>query len=451
MRYGPPFRYASRPGGGRVAYQVVGDGDLDLVFLLGWPTHLGLMWENPSFAAFLGKLSSFSRLVLYDRLGNGLSDRGVGGYVFEDEMDDVRAVLDAVGSERAALFGCHIGGRLALLLAATYPDEVSAVVTFGSHPATLGDDDYPWGSTAEDHEALLAELETTSVTPERAVQLLEWVAPGEATDPAVRHWWRMFVLSAASSAETYEAIRSIGPVDIRGVLGSVQAPVLVLHRGGDRAADVRASRYMAERIPGARFVELPGDDHLPFFGDQDGVVALTQEFLTGATPVVEPDRVLATVLFTDIVDSTRRAAELGDRRWGRVLIEHQEAVRRHLTRFRGREVKTTGDGFLATFDGPARAIRAADAIRAGLAELGLAVRVGLHTGEVELLGEDIGGIAVHIAARVMAAAGAGEIVCSRTVKDLVAGAGFAFADRGAHRLKGVPDSWQLYAVELAGG
>jgi class 3 adenylate cyclase len=451
MRYGPPFRYASRPGGGRVAYQVIGDGDLDLVFLFGWPTHLGLMWENPSFAAFLDKLSSFSRLVLYDRLGNGLSDRGVGGYVFEDEMDDVRAVLAAVGSERAALFGCHIGGRLALLLAATYPDEVSAVVTFGSHPATLSDDDYPWGATPEDHEELLAELKTTSATPERAVQLLEWVAPGEATDPAVRHWWRMFALSAASSAETYEAVRSLGPVDIRGVLGSVQAPVLVLHRSGDRAADVRASRYMAERIPGARFGELPGDDHLPFFGDQDSVVALTQEFLTGATPVVEPDRVLATVLFTDIVDSTRLAAELGDRRWHRLLVGHQEAVRRQLTRFRGREVKTTGDGFLATFDGPARAIRAADAIRADLGELDLAVRVGLHTGECELLGDDIGGIAVHIAARVLGQAGAGEIVCSRTVKDLVAGAGFAFDDRGAHRLKGIPDSWQLYAVELAGG
>ena len=451
MRYGPPFRYASRPGGGRVAYQVIGDGDLDLVFLFGWPTHLGLMWENPSFAAFLDKLSSFSRLVLYDRLGNGLSDRGVGGYVFEDEMDDVRAVLAAVGSERAALFGCHIGGRLALLLAATYPDEVSAVVTFGSHPATLSDDDYPWGATPEDHEELLAELKTTSATPERAVQLLEWVAPGEATDPAVRHWWRMFALSAASSAETYEAVRSLGPVDIRGVLGSVQAPVLVLHRSGDRAADVRASRYMAERIPGARFGELPGDDHLPFFGDQDSVVALTQEFLTGATPVVEPDRVLATVLFTDIVDSTRLAAELGDRRWHRLLVGHQEAVRRQLPRFRGREVKTTGDGFLATFDGPARAIRAADAIRADLGELDLAVRVGLHTGECELLGDDIGGIAVHIAARVLGQAGAGEIVCSRTVKDLVAGAGFTFDDRGAHRLKGIPDSWQLYAVELAGG
>ena len=448
MRYGPPFRYAVRQGGGRVAYQVVGKGDLDLVFLLGWPTHLALMWENPSFAAFLGKLSSFSRLLLYDRLGNGLSDRGLGGYAFEDEMDDVRAVLAAVGSERAALFGCHVGGRLALLMAATYPDQVSAVVTFASHPATLRDEDYPWGSTVEEQEGVLAMIRNS--TPEDVNRLLGLAAPREVADPSVRQWWRTFYLSAATPAETYEAIRSLGPVDIRGVLGSVQQPVLVLHRTGDQAARIEASRYMAERIPGARLVELPGVDHLPFFGDQDSVVELTQEFLTGARPVVEPDRVLATLLFSDIVDSTRRAAELGDRRWHRLLVDHQEVVRQQLGRFRGREVKTTGEGFLATFDGPARAIRAADAIRAGLAELGLEVRVGLHTGEVELLGDDVGGIAVHIAARVMAAAGAGEVLCSRTVKDLVAGAGYAFADRGTRTLKGVPDSWQLYAVELAG-
>ena len=448
MRYGPPFRYASRPGGGRVAYQVVGDGALDLVFLFGWPTHLGLMWENPSFAAFLGKLSSFSRLLLYDRLGNGLSDRGLGGYVFEDEMDDVRAVLAAVGSERAALFGCHVGGRLALLMAATYPDQVSAVVTFGSHPATLRDQDYPWGSTVEEHEGVLAMIRASS-TPEDPLRLLDIAAPREAAEPSVRQWWRIFYLSAATPAETYGAIRSLGPVDIRGVLGSVQPPVLVLHRTGDQAAKIEASRYMAERIPGARMVELPGDDHFPFFGDQDRVASLTQEFLTGVAPVADPDRVLATVLFTDIVDSTRLAAELGDRRWHHRLVEHQEVVRQQLARHRGREVKTTGDGFLASFDGPARAIRAADAIRAGLRDLGLEIRVGLHTGEIELLGEDIGGIAVHIAARVLAAAGAGEILCSRTVKDLVAGSGFAFADRGTRSLKGVPDSWQLYAVELA--
>jgi pimeloyl-ACP methyl ester carboxylesterase len=375
---------------------VVGQGDLDLVFLFGWPTHLGLMWEDPSFAAFLHKLSSFSRLILFDRVGGGLSDRGFGGPAFEEEMDDVRAVMAAVGSERAALFGCHTGGRLALMLAATHPDLVSAVVTFGSHPATLRDEDYPWGSTLEEHEGLLAMIKGGETFAEGA-SLLEIVGPSEADDLSVRHWFRMFIISAASLAEQYEGIRSLGPVDIRGLLGTVQTPVLVLHRTGDRAADGRASRYMAERIPGARFVELPGEDHFPFFGDQDTVVELIQEFLTGATPVLEPDRVLA------------------------------------------------------TFDGSARAIRAADAIRAGLRELELEIRVGLHTGECELFGEDIGGIAVHIAARVMAAAGSGEILCSRTVKDLVAGAGYAFADRGAHHLKGVPDAWQLYAVELAAG
>jgi class 3 adenylate cyclase len=449
MRYGPLFQYVRRSDGRRVAYQVVGAGDLDLVFLLGWPTHLGLMWENPSFAGFLRKLSSFSRLILFDRVGGGLSDRGGGGGLFEDEMDDARAVLAAVGSERAALFGCHSGGRLALLMAATYPDQVSAVVTFGSHPATLRDDDYPWGSTVEEHEGLLTMIrdgETFEVD-----MLLGMVGPSEVADPSVRHWFRMFALSGATLAEQYEEIRSLGPVDIRGLLGSVQAPVLVLHRGGDRAADVNASRYMAERIPGARFVELPGEDHFPFFGDQDRVIAETQEFLTGATPVVEPDRVLATVLFSDIVDSTRLAAELGDRRWHRVLVDHQQAVRRQLDRFRGHEIKTIGDGFLATSDGPARAIRAADALRAGLRELDLEVRVGLHTGECELLDKDIGGIAVHIAARVLGRAEAGEILCSRTVKDLVAGSGFSFADRGSHSLKGIPDDWQLYAVELAEG
>jgi class 3 adenylate cyclase len=448
MRYGPPFEFADRQDGRRLAYQLVGDGDLDLVFLFGWPTHLGLMWENPSFAGFLRKLSSFSRLILFDRLGDGLSDRGPSGHTFDDEMDDVRRVMATVGSRRAAFFGCHAGGRLALLLAATHPDEVSAVVTFGSHPATLWDDDYPWGSTPEEREEVFAMIRSFSPS-DMAERLLSYVAPHEAADPSVRSWYRMFACSASSPVESLEGIRSLGPVDIRGLLSTIQVPVLVTHRTGDRMASVHASRYMADRIPGARMVELGGDDHFPFFGDQDSVVELTQEFLTGARPVPDLDRVLATVLFTDIVGSTRRAVELGDRRWHRVLVEHQEVVRQQLARFRGREVKTTGDGFLATFDGPARAIRAADAIRDGVRDLGLEVRVGLHTGECELLGDDIGGIAVHIAARVLGQAGAGEIVCSRTVKDLVAGAGFAFADRGTHRLKGVPDSWQLHAVELA--
>jgi class 3 adenylate cyclase len=446
MRFGPPVRFTRRPDGRHLAYQVVGDGELDLVYLFSWSSHLGLMWDSPSVAEYFRKLSSFSRLILLDRLGNGLSDRGPTGHAFEDWMDDVRCVMAAAGSERAAFFGHGIGGRLALLLAATYPDQVAAVVTFGSHPATLRDDDYPWGSTPEELEGMLAAIQAGTLDP---AKLWATIAPQEAADPVQLRWLTMVFHSSVSPGEYYDVVRTMGPVDIRRLLGSVQAPVLVLHRSGDRAADVRASRYMAQRLPNARLVELPGDDHLPFFGDQDSVVALTQEFLTGTLPAVDSDRVLATVLFTDIVDSTRRAAELGDRRWHQLLEEHHEAVRRTLTRFRGREVNTTGDGFLATFDGPARAIRAADAIRAELAELGLEVRVGLHTGEVELLGEDIGGIAVHLAARVLAQAEAGEVLCSRTVKDLVAGSNFMFVDRGIHQLKGVPDRWQLYAVELA--
>jgi class 3 adenylate cyclase len=446
MRFGPPVGFARRPDGRKIAYQVLGDADLDLVLVSGYATHLGLLWEEPSVAGFLHKLAAFSRLILLDRLGSGLSDRGRSGQSFEDDMDDVALVLDAVGSQRAAFFGTHLGGRLALLFAATYPERTSAVVTFASHPASMRDDDFPWGSSEEDRAQLLAALRDDSYDPTR---MLSRMAPHEVADPSFQQWWRMFNLSATTAPEVYDMVVALGPVDIRRLLGSIRVPTLLLHRTGDQWVDVHTSRYMAERIPGARLIELPGDDHLPFFGDQDAVVALTQEFLTGALPIADPDRMLATVVFTDIVDSTRLASELGDRRWHRMLEQHNQVVREQLARFRGREVKTTGDGFLASFDGPARAIRAAHAIRAELAEHGLQIRAGLHTGEVELVGDDLGGIAVHLAARVLAQARAGEVLCSRTVKDLVAGAGFGFTDRGTHQLKGVPDSWQLYAVELA--
>ena len=446
MRFGPPVGFARRPDGRRIAYQVLGDGDLDLVFLPGYASHLGLQWVEPSVAGFLHKLAAFSRLILLDRLGNGLSDRGPSGQSFEDDLDDVRLVMDTIGSQRAAFFGTHLGGRLALLFAATYPDRTAAVVTFPSHPASMRDEDFPWGSSEDDREQLLASLRDGSYDPTR---MLSRMAPREVTNPSFLQWWRMYSLSAMTAPEAYDTVMALGSVDIRRLLGSMRVPTLLLHRSRDQFVDVRTSRYMAERIPGARLVELPGDDHLPFFGDQDAVVALTQEFLTGTLPVADPDRMLATVLFTDIVDSTRLATELGDQRWHRTLDQHNAVVRKHLARFRGREVKTTGDGFLASFDGPARAIRAAGAIRAELAEHGLQVRVGLHTGEVELVGDDIGGIAVHIAARVIGQAGAGEILCSRTVKDLVAGAGFAFDDRGRRQLKGVADRWQLYAVQPA--
>jgi class 3 adenylate cyclase/pimeloyl-ACP methyl ester carboxylesterase len=445
MRFGPPVSFTRTADGRTLAYQIVGEGPVDLVFLFGWPSHLALMWENPAFAEFLHRLASFSRLILFDRTGNGMSDRGPTGHAFEDWMDDVRAVMTAVGSERTAFFGCHLGARLALLFAATHPQLTTAVGAFAGHPATLRDDAYPWGSSPEERAHLIAAVRAGELD---VGQLLHDLAPTDVADAATRRWWTTYWHSAASTPETLDEITAMGPVDIRGVRGAVRAPALVLHRTGDRMAHVQASRYMAERLAAGSFRELPGDDHFPFFGDQDTVVALPQEFLTGSMPAAEPDRVVVTVLFTDIVGSTARATELGDRRWRRLLEEHDAVVRSTLARYRGREVETTGDGFLATFDGPARAIRAAAAMRDELAEQGVDIRVGLHTGEVDLVGDHIRGIAVHIAARVLARAGDGEILCSRTVRDLVAGSGFSFSPRGSHRLKGVPDEWELFAAAL---
>ena len=427
----------------QIAYQVVGDAGPDLIFLLGWPSHLALQWELPAFARFLTRLGSFSRLIVFDRPGTGMSERGAIDQAFEDRLDDITCVMDAVGSERAAFFGCHLGGRLALLFAATYPQRTRAVVTFGAHPTTLADDDYKWGITREYLDQLL-EVIRGGFTEETAAGFFHQLAPD--ADAATRAWLGMFYPSAVTPKEAYEEVSRLEPVDIRETLGSVRVPTLIMHRSDDRAANVNASRYMAERIPDARFMELPGEDHFPFLGDAETVLDLTEEFLTGVTPVHEPDRVLATIMFTDIVDSTVRAAELGDRRWRETLEEHLEAVRGSLSLHRGHEVRFTGDGFLATFDGPARAIRCADEIRRDIQDLDLEVRIGLHTGEFEIQGDDVGGIAVHIAARVMAGAGAGEILCSRTVKDLTAGSDLTFEDLGEHQLKGVPDPWQLFRV-----
>lgn len=446
MRFGPPVSFTHDARGSTVAYQVLGTGPVDLVFLLGWPSHLGLLWEHPAAAEFLERLASFSRLILFDRVGSGMSDRGPLGYTFEDWAENIAAVLTAVGSRRAALFGCHIGGRMALFFAATHPELTTAVVTFGSHPTTLRTDDYPWGSSDQDREDL---IRTIKEGPDDPQDVLRSILPSDPLDAVTRRWWTTFFQSAASPVERVAHIAAWGPGDIRGVLGAVRVPTLVLHRTGDRVAHVEASRYMARRLPQARLQELPGDAHFPFFGDQDAVIAMTQEFLTGDLPVAEADRAVLTVMFTDIVDSTARATELGDRRWRRLLDEHDAVVRANLARFRGREVETTGDGFLTTFDGPARAIRAAVAIRRQLAELDLRVRVGLHTGECELVDGHVRGVAVHIAARVLALARPDEILCSHTVKDLVAGAAIHFADRGTHRLKGLPDAWPVYSAELA--
>src|SRR5512132_2796676 len=381
MRFGPPVAFVRRPDGHNLAYQVLGDADLDLVLLVGYATHLGLLWENRDLAQFLGRLASFSRLIRMDRLGNGLSDRGPSGQTFEEDMDDVRLVLDTVGSERTAFFGTHLGGRMALLFAATSPERTRAVVTFAAHPASLRDEDFPWGSSQEQHQAL---LESIRHGPPDPIASMTRLTPGVAADPSFLAWWRMFYLSAVTPPEAYDFVALLARVDIRRFLGAVRVPTLLLHRTADPWIDVHTSRYMAERIPGARLVELAGDDHLPFLGDQDRVVALTQEFLTGTLPVPDPDRVLATVLFTDIVDSTRLATQLGDRRWRDLLSTHDAAVRRELERFRGREVDTAGDGFLAAFDGPARAVRCALSAGDAVRELGLAIRAGVHTGECEL-------------------------------------------------------------------
>jgi class 3 adenylate cyclase len=440
----PSVRFARRPDGLLIAYQVIGEpGGLDLIFMLGWPTNLLTHWELPAFARFLTRLADVSRLIVFDRPGSGVSDRGPTGHLFEDQMDNIVCVMDAVGSEQAAFFGCHLGGRLALLFAATRPDRTASVVTFGAHPTTFADDDYPWGTTQDDLDKIAA-LMGAGPTEMAIEAFFRMVAPDG--DAATAAWFHRHQLLAVSGREVADDVSRLGPVDIRSVLGSVRVPALVMHRTDDRACDVRASRYMAERIPGARFVELPGTDHLPFLGDADTVLDLTQEFLTGAPPVREPDRVLGTLMFTDIVDSTVRAAELGDRRWKERLAAHDDAVRRDLDRFRGREVKTTGDGFLATFDGPARSVQCAEAIRGDVRSLGLDVRIGLHAGEYETLEHDVGGIAVHIAARVMASAGTGEILCSRTVRDLTAGSGLAFEDLGERELKGVPERWQLFRI-----
>jgi class 3 adenylate cyclase len=427
-----------------VAYQVVGDADLDLIFLLGWPSNLAMQWELPAFARFLTGLGSFSRLILLDRPGTGLSDRGPTEQSFEDRLDDILCVMDAVGSDRSALFGCHIGGRLAILFAATYPERTSAVVTFGAHPTTLADDDYPWGIRPEEFETL-TEAIGRGLTDEEQSIFLHMLAPD--ADPGTAAWWLRFVPSSVTPREGFDEVSRLGSVDIRSALGTVRVPTLIMHRSDDQAALAGASRYMAERIPGSRFVELPGADHFPFLGDPEPVLELTEEFLTGSTPVRQPDRVLATIMFTDIVDSTGRAARIGDRRWKETLSAHDERVREALARFRGKEIETTGDGFLAMFDGPARAVRCALLIEQAMGEIGLEVRAGCHTGEVQLEQGYPSGIAVHIGARVAALAGPSEVWVSSTVKDLVTGSGLTFEDAGEHELKGVPDRWHLYRVK----
>ena len=445
----PETRYA-RSGDVSVAYQVVGDGPLDLVAVPGFVSHVEWAWEEPSVARYLRRLASFSRLLLFDKRGTGLSDRIAGVSTLEERMDDIRAVMDAVGSEHAVIFGASEGGPLAALFAATYPERTSALILYGTFASVVRQPDYPWKRTPEELRRLIEErartIHETWGSLEAVAQSLQRMAPSAADDEGLKRWLATLMRLGASPGAEIARQRMNAEIDIRHVLPAIRVPTLVLHRTGDRDSSVEEGRYIAARIPGAKFVELPGDDHFPFIGDMDSTLDEIEEFVTGARPDREPDRVLATVLFTDIVSSTEHAVRLGDRRWRDLQERHHVLVRRELVRHRGREVDTAGDGFLATFDGPARAVRCAVAIGEGVRALGLEVRAGLHTGECELRGDRVSGIAVHTGARVMAQAGAGEVLVSSTVKDLVAGSGLRFEDRGVHAFKGVPGEWRLYAV-----
>ena len=394
----PETKYA-RSGDIHVAYQVSGDGPFDLVLVPGFVSHVEYQWEDPSTARFFERLASFSRLIRFDKRGTGLSDRVAGVPPLEERMDDVRAVMDAAGSERAAIVGFSEGGQLSMMFAATYPHRTNALVLYGSGVTARRDDDYPWGSTPERLEALVEVMEREWGTGWG----VEAYAPSLAHDPRFRRYWATHLRMSASPGAAVARLRMNALNDVRPILPSIRVPTLILHRVDDRATTVQAGRYLASRIAGAKYVELSGIDHIPWIGDADAILDEIQEFLTGARSQVEPDRVLATVLFTDIVGSTARAADLGDRRWRDVLERHNALVRREITRARGREVHTTGDGFLATFDGPARAIRCAATLCDAVRELGIEIRAGLHTGECEVIGDDVGGIAVHIGARVAAA------------------------------------------------
>jgi class 3 adenylate cyclase len=432
----PETRYATS-GDVRIAYQVTGSGPFDLVFMPGFVSNLDLWWENPVWVRFFSRFAAFSRLILFDKRGTGLSDRVSGAPDLETRMDDVRAVMDAAGCEQAAVLGVSEGGAMSMLFAATYPERTRALVLYGTYAH------YPtWVLSGAKLDTFLSVVEHSWGTGETT----QFFVPSKASDQVFRAGWARWERQGGSPSTAIALTRMNYEIDVRHILPAIRVPTLVLHRTGDTRVDVEAGRYLGSHIPGALYVELPGADHVPF-DITDRIADEAEEFLTGSRGEVEPDRVLATVLFTDIVDSTKRAAELGDRGWRTLLDRHNETVRQELGRFRGREVKTLGDGFLATFDGPARAVRCASAIADRVRPLGIEVRSGLHTGEIEIQRDDVTGIAVHIAARVAEFAGRREVLVSNTVRDLVAGSGLRFRDRGSHALKGLPEPLRLYAAE----
>jgi class 3 adenylate cyclase len=438
----PAIRYA-RSGDVHVAYQVVGEGPVDIVCVEGAFTNRHVLWEEPSYRRFVERLGSFARVILFDKRGMGLSDRVQAG-TLEERMDDVRAVMDAVGSERAALIGESEGGPMSMLFAAAHPERTLALVLAGAEVKEQKTDDWPWGeSTREEFEQ---SMETVPERWSRVPASLKPFLPSRGDDPRLLEWYARLKVQAASPAAAVAFMRMAHDIDVRHVAPAIRVSTLILHSAEDQVCHVENARFLARTIPGARYVELPGGDHVMYADLADVALAEIREFLTGVREAPEPDRVLATVLFTDLVGSTERATELGDRRWRELLEAHHAAVRRELERFGGREIDTAGDGFLSAFDGPARAIRCATAVVDAVSTLGLEVRAGVHTGECEVIGDKLAGVAVHIGARVAAAAGPGEVLVSSTVRELIAGSGIELADRGLHVLKGVEDERRLYAV-----
>jgi class 3 adenylate cyclase/pimeloyl-ACP methyl ester carboxylesterase len=442
----PETQYARTSDGVHIAYQILGSGPIDFVYVGPWVTHLEYRWELPQYASYLRRIASFSRLILFDKRGIGMSDPVPADQLpgLETRMGDLRAVMDEVGSERAVIYAASESGALALVFAATYPERTLALVIHGSFPSGKKESHAPWGLTPEEHTADIEAIERSWGTE----SYIRDAFPSFADDESLVRWFVVYTRRGASPGAALAASRLEYETDVRHVLTAIHVPTLILHREED---DPESNRYMAEHIAGAEYVALPGMEHIPYLGDQDSVLNEIERFVTGVrADEGSLDRVLATVLFTDIVNSTQKAAELGDDKWRALLEEHHATVRRLLARYRGTEVDTAGDGFFATFDGPARAIRCAQAIRDAVARLGLEVRAGLHTGECETIDGKVGGIAVVIGARVGTKAGPSEVLVSQTVKDLVAGSGLIFENAGEHELKGVPDRWHLYRVASDG-
>jgi pimeloyl-ACP methyl ester carboxylesterase/class 3 adenylate cyclase len=438
----PETKYAKAPDGTSIAYQVVGEGPVDLVYASGIWSNVEMMWEQPRWARFLERLASFSRLILFDMRGVGLSDRGPEPPVLELQRDDVAAVMDASASDSAVVFGGARAATMAMLFAATHPERTKALILYAPVAKTVSTPDFPFGKSPEEQrvffERFVAEVGTG--------KNLELQAPSVATDASFVKWWSRFERLVASPSAYEELGRIFTDVDVREVLPAIHVPTLVLHRAEDAIVPTRQARYIADQIAGSRFVELAGFDHVPFVGNADAILDEIQEFVTGTRPILSADTVLATVLFTDIVDSTARQAALGDLGWKELVEQHHSIVRDLLKRYRGLEQDTAGDGFYVRFDGPARAIRCAQEISQAVRPLGIEIRAGLHTGECELVDGKCSGLSVSIGARVMSHAGPSEVLVSQTVKDLTAGSGLSFEDAGEHKLKGVPDRWHLYRV-----